>query len=606
MVEVPSCPSSATLSFEKLRFFSGNPKEFWPALIQSLTAHAGAAAGVIVLRTGNESWRVLGSAGAFSNIGLQPTAISALADKASREKFAFERIRETETGLIGLRLESGEAGHECVAVLATRGRQPNLPAICAQLQLLADTPLIYQNHRRLQQADRELVQFTETLDLMLLLNAQTRFGAVAMMYCNELASRFKSLRVSLGWLEGRYMRLQAISHMENFGRRMEVVQQLEAAMEEALDQDEEIIFPAPEGNLLVIRDHENFAAGQKMPFLTSIPLRIDGSPVAIVTLERQEKPFNEGEIAALRLLCDQAARRLHDLKQNDCWWGKRCARRAKNFATKLLGPEHTWAKVGALAGTMVLSGLIFIKVPYRIEAPFIIRTESLVQITSPVEGYVESVSVRTGDTVKEGQILLRLDARDLQVEEARAVAELRRFSAEAEQAESEGRIADSRVARERAHQADAALSLVRMRLARSEVKAPANGVIVLGDWREKVGSPVRRGDSLFKIARIEHLYPELKVSENDVHEVIGDAHGEIAFTSRPDLKFPFKVQQVEPVAVAESSGNIFLTQGTFAETPAKWWRPGMSGLAKVEAGNRSILWVLTHRAIDFLRMRFWW
>jgi hypothetical protein len=31
----------------------------------------------------------------------------------------------------------------------------------------------------------------------------------------------------------------------------------------------------------------------------------------------------------------------------------------------------------------------------------------------------------------------------------------------------------------------------------------------------------------------------------------------------------------------------------------------MSGLAKVEVGQRRILWVLTHRTLDFLRLKLW-
>jgi hypothetical protein len=32
----------------------------------------------------------------------------------------------------------------------------------------------------------------------------------------------------------------------------------------------------------------------------------------------------------------------------------------------------------------------------------------------------------------------------------------------------------------------------------------------------------------------------------------------------------------------------------------------MSGVAKLSVERRSFLWILTHRTIDFLRMRFWW
>jgi hypothetical protein len=36
-----------------------------------------------------------------------------------------------------------------------------------------------------------------------------------------------------------------------------------------------------------------------------------------------------------------------------------------------------------------------------------------------------------------------------------------------------------------------------------------------------------------------------------------------------------------------------------------WWRPGMSGVAKINVGSRTFFWVIAHRTIDFLRLYFW-
>jgi len=36
-----------------------------------------------------------------------------------------------------------------------------------------------------------------------------------------------------------------------------------------------------------------------------------------------------------------------------------------------------------------------------------------------------------------------------------------------------------------------------------------------------------------------------------------------------------------------------------------WWRPGMGGSARIDAGDRPLIWVLTHRTIRFLREFFW-
>ena len=140
----------------------------------------------------------------------------------------------------------------------------------------------------------------------------------------------------------------------------------------------------------------------------------------------------------------------------------------------------------------------------------------------------------------------------------------------------------------------------------AEVKAPFAGIVVEGDLEELLGAPVKKGDVLFKVALLEKMYAELKIDERDVHEVVEEASGEISFVSRPNLEFPIVVERVDPVAVTEEEGNVFLVRGVFSGEIAQWWRPGMSGVAKINVGKRNILWILTHRTIDFLRILLWW
>ncbi len=598
--------NTTLLSFERLRFFSGAPREFWPSFLHALVGHAGGTGGLLYLRpSGTDAWQ---AAAAVSSIpGSEPQSEHALtlADLAVKDGFSFHRDTAAEVCTLGLRLETGEAA-ACVAIIVLRGKVANLQGVVAQLQLVSDTPRLYQDHRRLQQADAELSQFSNALDLMLQLNAQTRWQAVAMTLCNELATRYRCTRVSLGWLNGRYVRLAAISHIEKFERRMEIVGRVEAAMEETLEQDEEITLPRSAESLAITRDHEVFSDAEKSPHLCSLPIRVGDKATGVLLLERGETPFTEEEVRSLRVICDQAARRLADLQEHDGWLGKRLARSTRRRFAKLLGPEHTWAKVATVGVAALLAVLFFVKVSYRVEAPFIIRTEAMAEVPAGFDGFIREVLVRVGDEVKSGQPLLRLDDRDLQSEAAAAQAEHQRFRAEADIAQAEGRISEMQVALRRMEQARATLELSRYRLSRVELKAPFDGVVVEGELREKLGSPVKRGETLFKIARLDGLYAELKADESDIHNIAMNAGADLALISRPALTFPASIERVEPAAVAEEGGNHFIIRARLTGTSADWWRPGMSGLAKVDSGKRSIAWCLTHRAIDQARLWLWW
>jgi hypothetical protein len=429
--------------------------------------------------------------------------------------------------------------------------------------------------------------------------------AAAMTFCNEIASRHQCSRASLGWLEKGYIRVQAVSHMEKFEKKMAAVGALERAMEEALDQDEELVWPAPADFAAITRDHQQFAAEQGSACLCSLPLRVDGKPAGVLTCERAERPFAEGELRHLRLCCDQAARLLGDLKRQSRWFGARWAQAARERLAKLLGPEHTLAKAVAVGCALGAGFLVFGRVEYRVKAAFSLRCEEIRHLPAPFEAYIAAVPAEQGQTVRAGDVLLRLDDRDLLLEESAALADQARARREADKARAQNDLAAMRIAEAEAAQAGARLDLVRYRLERAAVRAPFDGVVVEGDWKERIGSPLRQGDLLFKVARLDRTYVEAAVREQDAQAVRDGAEGVVAFASQPGATFPVRVERLEPAAVTRPEGNVFLARCVFAPgTRADWWRPGMSGVVRIRAGRRSPLWILGHRTVDYLRLRF--
>jgi hypothetical protein len=129
---------------------------------------------------------------------------------------------------------------------------------------------------------------------------------------------------------------------------------------------------------------------------------------------------------------------------------------------------------------------------------------------------------------------------------------------------------------------------------------------VEGDLRQRISAPVKQGDALMRIARIDNLYIEAEIPERDAHEVIGKTEGEIAFVAQPRLKYPIHVTMLEPAAALKDKKNVFLVRCSVVGKPESWWRPGMTGVAKINIDRRTLLWILTHRTMDFLRLYFWW
>ncbi|MBN1226382.1 MAG: efflux RND transporter periplasmic adaptor subunit, partial [Deltaproteobacteria bacterium] len=570
----------------------------------------------MVKDTASDAWKTLCTWPPGNRMAAQnspfASQIKKMAESVATEGVAWEKVsREAGAGLegalLGARLDLGEDKHIGTALFhrkkssgITRGDE------FIRLKLISGIPLVYQMRRVVNKAKNDVVRFVEALDLMVLLNMEKKYIAATMTFCNQIASRFGCSRVSLGWLKKGYIRMQAISHIEDFEKKMDAVQNLEAAMEEAFDQDEEVVYPPSQDTHIITRDHESFALTQGVKHMISLPLRLDDKPIAVLSCERQNNPFSENDINCLRLFCDQAARRLEDLRKHGRWFGARVAESFRETLSGLLGVEHTLAKCVTILVCILLAILLFGKWNYRVEAPFIIKTDDLAYLPAPFDGYIHEAHVQIGDEVQKNDLLLTLDTRELLLEESSAIADKSRYAREAEKARAKNSLAEMKIAQALKIQAEAKLDLIRYHLTNAELKAPFLGIVVEGDLKELLGAPVRKGDVLFKIARIEKMYAELDLDERDVHEIAVGRTGEIAFVSMPNQKFPILVERIDPVAVPKEEGNVFPVRCVFSEEAKTWWRPGMSGIAKVNVGKRNLLWIFTHRTVDFFRFLLWW
>jgi RND family efflux transporter MFP subunit len=602
------------MAMEKLRHFQGPEDRFWPALLEVFGKMSGAERGILLIQSSPKQWLKSHQwASAPETQDLNEVFFQQLADAAVEHYgFAAEEVLDPHESkslgsLIAVQLETEpiEPVHIAVFFIEQRTKEQAIHS-ARYLRLFAHTPRAYQMERAVGPAKPSNPSpLADILDILHLLNSQEKFLVVAMTLCNEVASRYKANRVSLGWLEKEYVRLQAVSHMEKFEKKMDVVRALEATMEEALDQDEEIIWPALPGNTSITRDHEAFAQKEKVAHLLSLPIRVNGEVKGVLTLERDEHVFEAQELVSLRILGDQVGRRVDELKRHDRSVVSKWKLQADEYLKNWLGAEHTTAKAAIIGTTLLLAILFILPWPYRVEATFTIRTEALAHLPAPFDGFIKEVPSRIGDQTKAGDVLLHMDTRELRIQEAEAQADQHRFQNEANLAQAKSQYIDMRIALAQAEQAQAKLNLTRHHLEQATIQAPFEGVIVEGDHQERIGSPVKKGEVLFKVAHIQNMYPEIVVHERDIHEIREGARGEIAFTSRPSLEFPFRVERVEPSAEVHEQGNVFIVRCKFEKPPEDWWRPGMSGVAKVNSGYRCLFWIFTHQAFDFLRMKLW-
>lgn len=446
----------------------------------------------------------------------------------------------------------------------------------------------------------------DAIEINLMVNAEKSFLEAAMVLCNELRARTASSSVGFGLYRNHRCKLVAVSNTKKFNRREPRLQALSNAMEECAEQDEEIQAPRPKEESFIAYEHAKYLRAAKEEFVVSIPIRLNGKVFAVISLERTGMPFDSVDLQNLRMVADLSSRRFFDLLQLRNFGVSKRLAQLRYMISWLLGARHTWWKVGFLLGVVLILFLIFFPWFFRVEASFELKASRSIELTAMIDGFIEEVHAEPGAVVQIGDPLLQLDTTDLFMVKNETQAKIARLEADGDRARAEGDLMGSRLLLAEVKEEQARLQRVLHQLELTTLRAPWDGYVIEGDLRERLGSPVSRGDTLMRVSELRNLEARLEIPENSIHE-LDDATGagELAFSSRPDTKYRFKITGIEPVGVVRPEGTVFIATAMIEDEADNWWRPGMSGVAKIDVGERPLIWVISHRLVDFIRLKLW-
>jgi hypothetical protein len=446
------------------------------------------------------------------------------------------------------------------------------------------------------------------LDLVAQVMQADSFELAGLKLVNGVAALHGLPQAALGWVQGGGQRAVAVSHLEKFERNTENIRLVEAALDETAAEEAAACHPPVDGwkpggpALAALCDNLGF--GQ----VCTLPQRDrEGNVQSVLLLAFPAAQPALPDLGPLLLAQDMLQPWLADLRARDRWWGARLAGWAQRHLERAFGPGHPWMKAGAAAASLLALYGVFGTWDYKVEASAAMTTDATRLVSAQFDSRVEEVNVTAGDLVKQGAVLAVLDTRDLRQQEVEALAERKRYEAEAAKHRADENLAEMEVALARMAQAEARLTRLQDYIAHGRNVAPFDGVVVEGERKDLQGMPVKKGDALFRVAQVKDLYAQLHVAERDVRDIRPGAKGELTLLARPDQRIPFELAAVIPVAqVKGQEGNQFMLTARLLVPPEPWWRPGMTGLAKVEVGERNVTWVFTHRLIDALRMKLWW
>ncbi len=444
------------------------------------------------------------------------------------------------------------------------------------------------------------------LDLMVSAVEHDNFHASAMAFVTRLSILLECDRVSLGFVKRNHVKVSVLSHSADFGKQTNLARAIGLAMDEGVDQQAIINYPfKKEDTPLITRAHEELERQYGAGAILTIPLGDNGRVMGGLTLERPgEKPFDQ----ATADVCETAANLIApvlDIKRlEDRWIIKKAAQSVGVQLKRLLGPGYLVRKLAVILFIGVVVFFSLFETDYRVTAVSNIEGQVKRVIAAPFDGYVKKAPIRAGDVVDKGEFICLLDDRDLKLERFKWSTERQQLTNQYHEAMAKHERSQIQITKAKIEQAEAQIDLLDEQLVRTVMTAPFDAVVMSGDLSQSLGSPVERGQVLFEVAPLDEYRVIIEVDERDITDVHVGQKSEMIFSSIPGESFPFVVQKITPVTTAKEGKNYYRVEGRI-EKVTDQLRPGMEGIGKITVDRRKLIWIWTHKAVDWVRLKLW-
>ena len=490
-----------------------------------------------------------------------------------------------------------------VVVVSTQKLHPSDAAqVASEIRWGAGWLELMFRQRAMEVAASAQARTLHALDLLALVAEHERVDDACVAIATELARRHRADRVAIGLARRPRARLSALSHAAWFERRSALAVLLEHAMTEAIEQRELLTWPAHNGKdeVLVVQAQRQLAGDGAA---VTVPILAGARAVGAITWQLPGERITDEFISECRAIAVVLGPILARLDDQSRWLSGSAVAGVGRGWRALTDPRRPSFAVGATLILGALGWVALVDTNYRVTAKAVLEGQLQRVVAAPFEGFIAEAPARAGQTVLRGALLVRLDDRDLRLEQTRLAAEITQNERKRDEAVAARDKAAISVAAAQVAEVEARLAQVEDRLLRTRVEAPFDGVVVSGDLSQSIGGPVEQGKTLFELAPMSGYRVVLKVDERDVRRVSPGQRGELVLPGTSGDRQAFTVRNVSTAGV-EDGLNVFRVEAELDATDAKL-RPGMEGVGKLKVGEETLLWIWTHRLVDWVRMAIW-
>jgi HlyD family secretion protein len=249
-----------------------------------------------------------------------------------------------------------------------------------------------------------------------------------------------------------------------------------------------------------------------------------------------------------------------------------------------------------------------------------IQPDTVVEVKSKASGEILELRVETGQVVKRGELMVRVDPRtprnflaqakaDLDVAEARLANansqkhradELFKSQSITEQ-EHETALLDYANARAEVVRAQVAVDDAQNQMDDTNVRAPITGTIIekLVERGQVISSPTRDvggGTVLLRMADLGLVQVRTLVDETDIGKIEVGQRATVTVDAYPNRPFQGAVLKIEPQAITEQNVTMFAAQVRI-DNRAGLLRPGMNSEVEIHVGEREDVLAVPNAAL---------
>jgi RND family efflux transporter MFP subunit len=491
----------------------------------------------------------------------------------------------------------GRAPEVLCAVL--RSKSADQQSVISSLQLAAANITLWDIANEERRARTESRNTAALLELMSALDNCDDLTTSYQILVNDLQRYLGCQRVALALTRSGNLdcRLVSVSGLPDFDHRSDFTVEIEAALDESILRDDiTVVQSSDETHCQGSQAHQYLLASGRATTLISTPLRTsDNSPVGawIIFDDRPEL-----DVTATQDF----------MRTSQTVVGSRMDRLRRAQTDPMMRPinalMHTVKSrkfVSAVVACALVLAVMIIPVHYKIACDCQLEPVSRRFVAAPYAGTLQESLVESGQIVAQGQLLARMDARELRWEMSGLQADHASEQKNRDAAAARDEFALSQQSSLEMERLALKMKLIRHRLENLEIKSPINGIVIAGDLKKSEGAPLTIGQAMFEIGPLDQMIVEVAIPEREILYAGDQMEVEIRLDAAQHQTVTGTIARISPRSETRDNQSVYVAEVKLDNHDGTL-RPGMKGSVKIISDPHPLGWNLLHRAWESFAM----